>query len=125
MDLGPKLLFICTADSASLDSFKICHIIAQDVAYQNDKDTTNIFFTDKFISDDNENADVLAHWQKSLSNTDFRVKFLTLSIVDDLLQLNDTISSNAWNYGSIMQLSNNESQYKAVLVDFLIIDSYF
>jgi len=125
MELGPEARFIMTADSSNPSGAKICHIVTKDVAYSNNEDIKNTFFTDNFITEEHQHIEALVHWQKSLSNKEFRAKFLTLSIINDLLHLNDTLATNAWNYGSISQQYNGASQYKATLIDHEVKNSLF
>jgi hypothetical protein len=123
MELGPETCFIITAGSSSPSGAKICNIITRDVAYSDKVDIQTAFFTDNFITEENTHINALKHWHKSLDNKEFRVKLLTLSIVNDLLHLHDTFS-NAWNYGSILQESKTtESQYKVTLIDLEVRNS--
>jgi hypothetical protein len=122
MELGPETRFNFTADSSNPGG----HIVTKDVGYSNNEDITNIFFTDNFITEEDPNIDTLAHWENSLNNGEFRVKFLTLSIVNDLLHLNDTFATNAFNYGSLIQKSKTTApQYKAFLIDHQVKNSLF
>ena len=126
MELGPETRFIITAGSSNPSGAKICHIVTKDVAYSDKDDIQTVFFTDNFITEEHTHANALKHWHKSLDNKEFRVKFLTLSIVNDLLHLNDSFATNAWNYGSILQESKTtESQYKATLIDHEVKNSLF
>jgi hypothetical protein len=60
-----------------------------------------------------------------LNDEQFRIKFITLSIVVDLLNLKDTFATNPWNYGSILQSKNTELQYSATLFDHEIKEECF
>jgi len=50
LELGPKSNFIMTFLSISGNSTKICHIVTEDVEYSNDKNIRKKFFTDVYIS---------------------------------------------------------------------------
>ena len=126
MELGPEIRFIIRANSSNSYSAKICHIVAKDVAQSDNKVSQNVFFTDNFITEEDPHNDALKHWEKSLKSQQFRINFLTLNIVNDLLHLNDTLGINAWNYGAIMQeFKTTEPQYKAILIDHEIRNSCF
>ncbi|CAF0834081.1 unnamed protein product, partial [Brachionus calyciflorus] len=127
MKLGPDTRFlIYAASSSSSTGDRICRIITKDLEYKDNENITKKFFTDNFITEEDENFEALEHRQKSLNNREFRVSFLTLSMVNDLLHLNDTLATNAWNYGSISQESKKFApQYKANLVDHQVKNTLF
>jgi len=121
MDLGPEVNFIITAGSSSFSGAKICNIVTKDAGFSENKEVQSIFMTDNFISEKQPCEEEIYHWKKSLNSQEFRAKFIALSIVNDLLHLNDSFAINALNYGSLLQ----ELKCNAMLVDHEVKNSIF
>jgi len=77
------------------------------------------FVTD-LVNDEISNSDEQTkQWISSFKDKNFIIEFLALSMLDDILILDDTFRINPSNYGSLKISQNDQVRYKPRLIDHL------
>ena len=116
---GPKTKFLLKLFLTSRTGANICYISSQDVEYTKDQNKIKTFFTDNMTDDFKLKQS--EQWEEALNDEKFLIDLLALSILDDVLFLNDSFRSNLDNYGclKIENTKTKSKKYKIFLIDHL------